>query len=881
MVAKTLQEEVTDALQDAASLASRCDDVAVLTEALQSAHTLRDALRSTQEKENEIEMQEEKNEPNNNAGGGGEIVDDRKNWLDFIGGFTVVVLTMIVAALFAHWFVGLWYLWIVNPWSKRELPMLLTTIALNALLNAETSRAASSSSGSQQPTGQSPEENERVLERQRHQKKVRQKLLDWFCAFRLVVGFPIWHVIVRLLTYWAVGTLGFREQFPFRVSMLGSALFCWNYSSLVLKWMLPIFFVNYTWLLGGNYFTAVVFFPWDLLWRSFDALVMVVTGETFIRGVLLTNLFNLVQPFDLKISEAVLTQPVCHDDPFAKAYASVYPESLYLVKETDFTCLQLTFGELYGLFFSFSGAFRISALLFLIWGAIEVNAWGIFLKWWKDRENTLDEVEKVIANRKRVLEYAKSNPFRAKLHADPREFLATKKESIKDSLLRMSKWNPTTSLRFRLGERAKTSTHVERVHALRKSLVDLHGEPDAYDLLFRKVSLTVTRGVDDRGRCVFHQVADHIVGFPMKKLKNGLHVSFAGEHGVDGGGLSAELYKLIAEELTEFENGDDNNMETKASKSSVELFRAFPDSTLMLAPNKSLDLVHYYALGRLVGLAILHETSFQLPLSSAMLKMMVDVEIDSEDVRAVDPTYFENRMLTLLQYGGVDLMKSVMEVDIPFVWMDSNGELGEELCPNGSQRILSEENKFEYIQLLSEHYICGKVREEMQIFLSGFHEVVPASLLHEHRFDHIDLALALQGVPEIDIEDWKTNTDVPTNSQSWKPVGDHEALRDGAMITTETLLDWFWASVEEMDPEKRARLLQFATGLSNTPVGGFRNLKPRKFNIVIDMEHDHLPTAMTCFNTLRLPAASSKSDLADRLVKVCSQRHLLETFGEK
>ena len=46
---------------------------------------------------------------------------------------------------------------------------------------------------------------------------------------------------------------------------------------------------------------------------------------------------------------------------------------------------------------------------------------------------------------------------------------------------------------------------------------------------------------------------------------------------------------------------------------------------------------------------------------------------------------------------------------------------------------------------------------------------------------------------------------------------------------------WFWTAVRSMEPETRARLLQFVTGTSRVPVTGFQDLKgslgPKKFTI--------------------------------------------------
>lgn len=87
---------------------------------------------------------------------------------------------------------------------------------------------------------------------------------------------------------------------------------------------------------------------------------------------------------------------------------------------------------------------------------------------------------------------------------------------------------------------------------------------------------------------------------------------------------------------------------------------------------------------------------------------------------------------------------------------------------------------------------------------------------------------------------------------------------------------WFWAIVERMPQEQRARLLQFATGSPRVPPGGFQALRgmqgPQRFTLALSAieptkagGHQALPTASTCFNLLRLPPCSSEEALEDAL----------------
>ena len=82
---------------------------------------------------------------------------------------------------------------------------------------------------------------------------------------------------------------------------------------------------------------------------------------------------------------------------------------------------------------------------------------------------------------------------------------------------------------------------------------------------------------------------------------------------------------------------------------------------------------------------------------------------------------------------------------------------------------------------------------------------------------------------------------------------------------------WFWEICNEMSTEDKALLLQFVTGTSKVPLEGFKALQgiggPQKFQIHKAYgTTDRLPSAHTCFNQLDLPAYSSQSILAERLL---------------
>lgn len=202
---------------------------------------------------------------------------------------------------------------------------------------------------------------------------------------------------------------------------------------------------------------------------------------------------------------------------------------------------------------------------------------------------------------------------------------------------------------------------------------------------------------------------------------------------------------------------------------------------------------------------------------------MVDEPITAVDVKALDPDYFKNRMEMMMADGGLEMMKMVLDIDpMHFVEIDdlTGLETTAELKPGGADVVVTEENKLEYVELLSEHYLCGAIRKELSQFLIGFHELVPENALKECGINEKDLALIITGMPVIDVADWRAHCEVETRT----PGPEADAL----------LARW-WEVVQAMSPEEHAKLLQFATGLSRLPVGGFKQLEP-PFKLSLNMQ---------------------------------------------
>ena len=128
--------------------------------------------------------------------------------------------------------------------------------------------------------------------------------------------------------------------------------------------------------------------------------------------------------------------------------------------------------------------------------------------------------------------------------------------------------------------------------------------------------------------------------------------------------------------------------------------------------------------------------------------------------------------------------------------------------------------------------------------MTGFREIVPLELISI--FNEHELELLISGLPDIDVEDWKANT----NYQNY--------------TATSPQVQWFWRAVRSFDKEERAKLLQFVTGTSKVPLNGFKELEGmngiNKFNIHRDFgPKDRLPSSHTCFNRECNPSHDKES----------------------
>ncbi|KAG8010774.1 E3 ubiquitin-protein ligase NEDD4-like [Nibea albiflora] len=319
-------------------------------------------------------------------------------------------------------------------------------------------------------------------------------------------------------------------------------------------------------------------------------------------------------------------------------------------------------------------------------------------------------------------------------------------------------------------------------------------------------------------------------------LKARLWIEFESEKGLDYGGVAREWFFLLSKEMFNPYYG-------------LFEYSATDNYTLQINPNSGLcnedHLSYFKFIGRVAGMAVFHGKLLDGFFIRPFYKMMLGKQISLKDMESVDSEYY-NSLKWILENDPTEL-------DLRFCIDEDNfGQTYQvDLKPSGSDLVVTNENKKEYIDLVIQWRFVNRVQKQMNAFLEGFTELILIDLIKI--FDENELELLMCGLGDVDVNDWRQ----------------HTVYKNG-YCPNHPVIQWFWKVVLLMDAEKRIRLLQFVTGTSRVPMNGFAELYgsngPQLFTIEQWGTPDKLPRAHTCFNRLDLPTYESFEDLREKLL---------------
>lgn len=322
-----------------------------------------------------------------------------------------------------------------------------------------------------------------------------------------------------------------------------------------------------------------------------------------------------------------------------------------------------------------------------------------------------------------------------------------------------------------------------------------------------------------------------------ERLFENIHVQFKGEEGVDAGGvardwfgcLSTELFGLSTNLFVPTANGRSLQV-NKDSGTTPDVLRLFKFA------------------GRFMAMAMAHNVAISAHLTSSLYKYLIGAPLSLRDMEQID----ENVARSLQKI--LDEPVDGLMLDFTVGTQEKGHPISVELKPGGADITVTEENKLEYVELCLNYYFRTYASVQISSFLEGFFEVIPQQKLEMFTADELDLVIC--GIPEIDIEDLQKNCRIVEPYNRKHPV-----------------IQTFFNVLRSWKSDDLVRLLQFVTGSSQVPAGGFATLtdQGRPFSIAPGGDEDRLPVAHVCSNQLDLPPYSTEELMNEKLL--CAVRN--------
>ena len=331
--------------------------------------------------------------------------------------------------------------------------------------------------------------------------------------------------------------------------------------------------------------------------------------------------------------------------------------------------------------------------------------------------------------------------------------------------------------------------------------------------------------------------------FPNLDLRKELKVTFSegDNHAIDAGGPSREFFTIMGKEILNAERG-------LLRVADAKQFSFVIDERT----NSEQSFQMFQFIGRLFAKAIFDNIPINLCLNRVIYKFLLGKSIELEDIKDFDLNIYNS--LVYIRDNSID-SEDLIEEYFTYNKQEIGGFTSEvEMIPGGASVRVKDANKHQFISLKVQHMTHTIVAPQLEGLKNGLTSLLPFQWLSI--FEPEELEQVLCGSPKIDLDDWRENTVYQ------KPYYEgHKIIKQ------------FWTVMEQYDQEALGRVLQFSTGTSRVPLGGFKNLESSrgersKYTIQYvkcrNQEKEFIK-AHTCFNRLDLPAYGDFEQLKEAL----------------
>ncbi|XP_049741700.1 E3 ISG15--protein ligase HERC5 [Elephas maximus indicus] len=311
----------------------------------------------------------------------------------------------------------------------------------------------------------------------------------------------------------------------------------------------------------------------------------------------------------------------------------------------------------------------------------------------------------------------------------------------------------------------------------------------------------------------------------IEDLRKELWVSFSGEINYGFGGVRLEFFHCIFEEMTRPEYG---------------MFMYPEEASYMWFPVRpKFEEKRYFFFGVLCGLSLFNFSVANIPFPLALFKKLLDQTPSLEDLKELSPV-LGKCLQTLLDDEGKDFG------EVFYIRFDAHWDKNEaELIPNGSDIMVDQTNKREYVSKYVDYIFNVSVKGVYEEFQRGFYSVCDKELIEI--FHPEELKDVIIG-----------NTDY-----DWETFEKNACYKEGYSSSHPTI-EMFWKALHKLTLEEKKKFLVFLTGTDRLQMGGLKNMKitfccPGNLN-----EKDPI-RAQTCLSIIYLPKYSTMERVEEAL----------------
>ncbi|CAC9512677.1 ubiquitin-protein ligase / HECT2 [Leishmania donovani] len=262
----------------------------------------------------------------------------------------------------------------------------------------------------------------------------------------------------------------------------------------------------------------------------------------------------------------------------------------------------------------------------------------------------------------------------------------------------------------------------------------------------------------------------------------------------------------------------------------------YPNSFSAVATSDPQHLLKIRFLGAMVGRALRDGVLQDVPFALHFRNSILGRRNTLSNLKSFDAELY-HQLMSLTQLSEEELEA----VGLTFVYtVNALGITREvELVPDGAKMHVTPRNCLFYVHLVADFKLNREAAEQTRAFCTGLHSVIDTNRLRLFDSNEVGKLFGGDETGQIDLEDWKANT-----------------VYDKPEDVNAPQVRLFWDVVESLTRAQQRQLLKFVTSMTRPPLLGFRFLAPPFKVQLLAMNAsgpDHLPSAATCFSTLKLP----------------------------